>query len=138
AIEALSDDFEQPLADKLRQAAEDVVTRAGATVDLDVESAAPVSMTARDALVRVVREATTNAVRHGHAGSVVVRVATDYGDVHLTVTDDGRGFDPARVRSGFGLQSMRQRVEALGGSLHVTSAPGSGTSVEVALPLEGR
>ena len=138
AIEALSDDFEQPLADKLRQSVEDVVTRAGATVDLDVESAAPVSMTARDALVRVVREAATNAVRHGQAGSVVVRVATDHGDVRLTVTDDGRGFDPTRVRSGFGLQSMRQRVEALGGSLHVTSVPGSGTTVEVALPLEGR
>ncbi len=138
AIEALSDDFELSLADKLREAAQDVVTRAGAIAELDVEPAAPVPMIARDALVRVVREATTNAVRHGEAGCVVVRVATGDGDVRLTVTDDGRGFDPAQVRAGFGLRSMRQRVEALGGSLHVTSAPGSGTTVEVALPLDTR
>ncbi|HEV2767041.1 MAG TPA: sensor histidine kinase [Acidimicrobiales bacterium] len=138
AIEALSDDFELPLADKLREAAQDVVTRAGAVVDLDLEPAASVPMTARDALVRVVREATTNAVRHGEARCVVVRVATSDGDVRLTVTDDGRGFDPAQVRAGFGLRSMRQRVEALGGELHVTSTPGSGTTIEVALPLDTR
>ncbi len=138
AVEALADDFELPLADKLRQAAEDVVTRAGATVELDVESAAPVPMITRDAMVRVVREATTNAVRHGGARYVVVRLATDHGDVRITVTDDGRGFDPAQVRAGFGLRSMRQRVEALGGELHVASAPGSGTTIEAALPLDTR
>lgn len=81
AVEALSDDFEVPLGDKLRQAAEDVVTRAGAVVELEVEPAGPVPMAARDALVRVVREATTNAVRHGNAKSVMVRVVSDHTSV---------------------------------------------------------
>lgn len=134
AVEALSDDHEQPLAEKLRQAAADVVNRAGAVVELEVEPAAPVPMAARDALVRVVREATTNAVRHGQATSVIVRVTTDDACVRLTVADDGWGFDPAQVRAGFGLRSMNQRVEALGGTLNVDSVPGRGTTVEVILP----
>jgi two-component system NarL family sensor kinase len=65
---------------------------------------------------------------------VVVRVTTDEDGVRLTVADDGCGFDPGQVRAGFGLQSMQQRVEAMGGTVHVDSVPGRGATVEVVLP----
>jgi NarL family two-component system sensor histidine kinase LiaS len=65
----------------------------------------------------------------------VVRVELDNGDgVRLRVVDGGCGFDVAhRESGGFGLTSMRERVEALGGRFRVSSAPGEGTEVEVRL-----
>jgi signal transduction histidine kinase len=84
-----------------------------------------------------VREATSNAVRHGEASGVTVRLARG-DELRLTISDDGAGFDPARPRrragGGFGLISMRERTEALGGRFSVQSRPGAGTRVEVVLP----
>ena len=55
----------------------------------------------------------------------------------LTVSDDGRGFDPEEVdkNSHFGLQLMAERVEAVGGSVLVTSSPGAGTTIAASIPL---
>ncbi len=84
--------------------------------------------------MRVVREAVGNAVRHGRARCVVVRLACDKRALRLEVTDDGRGFVPDQVRHGFGLRSMRERVEALRGELHIRSEVGEGTTVEAVVP----
>jgi signal transduction histidine kinase len=83
--------------------------------------------------VRIVSEAVTNAARHGRAG--LVRVELDNGDgVRLRIVDRGRGFDPAQRRPGsFGLTSMRERAEALGGRFSLRSSPGAGTEIEVTL-----
>jgi signal transduction histidine kinase len=53
----------------------------------------------------------------------------------LSVTDDGRGFGPARAGAGFGLVGMRERVRSLGGDLWIESEPGRGTSVRAEVPL---
>ena len=55
--------------------------------------------------------------------------------MRIRVSDDGRGFDPARENAGFGLSGMRERVELLDGELRITSEPGSGTQVLAELPL---
>lgn len=92
-------------------------------------------------LLRVVQEALTNARKH--AGATEVRVALDARDgiPTLSVTDDGSGFDLATVgpsmSGGFGLRSMRERVELLGGTLEVHTAPGSGTRIIATLRSEG-
>jgi signal transduction histidine kinase len=86
-----------------------------------------------DTLVHVAREAVTNAVKHADADRIEVVFA--YADEwQLRVRDDGRGFDAASAHGGFGLESMTRQARALCGSLHVTSAAGSGTAVEVSLP----
>ena len=89
----------------------------------------------REALLRIVHEAVTNASRHGQADNVSVEVRNGDG-VRLSVSDDGGGFDAAALQRGaaFGLFAMRERTEALGGQLHVSSAPGD-TRIEVVLPL---
>ncbi len=78
------------------------------------------------------REAVTNAVRHGHARNISIRL--DSGNASaLRVLDDGAGFDVAGAACGgrYGLVSMRETAEAIGGTLEIHSTPGGGTSVEV-------
>jgi signal transduction histidine kinase len=85
----------------------------------------------------LVSEAVTNALKHAEATRISVEV-THAGDVLLVrVVDDGRGFDPARTGHAGGVVHMRDRVNALGGSLQVRSRPGEGTSVDARFPLEG-
>jgi signal transduction histidine kinase len=79
----------------------------------------------------------TNAVRHGNATRLTVRLDAN-GGLRLSVSDNGEGFDPDAKPNGgsggFGLVSLRARAEALGGELRVRSHPGEGTHVEVVLP----
>lgn len=91
---------------------------------------------ADNAVYQIVREAISNALRHGHATHVDVILASCDPGVALTVSDDGRGFDTAAQSGpGFGLTSMRQRATLLGGTLTVSSSPGAGTIVRGSLPL---
>jgi len=69
---------------------------------------------------------------------VEVRVLRLGGDVALTVTDDGRGCDPARADSGLGLVNMRERARQLGGTFELDSRPGHGTTVRAAVPFRPR
>jgi signal transduction histidine kinase len=84
---------------------------------------------------RLVQEALTNVVKHARAERVDIQVTTRDDRVTVEVRDDGVGFDPALNPPGFGLLGMRERLELVGGTLDVSSAPGRGTSVRVELPL---
>jgi signal transduction histidine kinase len=88
-------------------------------------------------LLRVLREALTNARRHSKASNITVGLRTDNGAILVEVTDDGRGFDPGSARAGIGLSAMRERVQSLGGSIEVRSRPGEGTTVAIRVPLKG-
>lgn len=87
------------------------------------------------AILRVVQEALGNAVRHGRPQTIDVTVAAVADRITITIRDDGAGFDPGQVteRRGMGLQMMRERVEELGGALHVESTPSQGTRVQVTM-----
>jgi len=85
------------------------------------------------AIYRIVQEALTNASKHGHAGRAAVEIREDEAAIHLSIRDDGAGFDPAAATSGFGLHGMLERVELLDGSLSVQSASG-GTTIAATLP----
>jgi len=88
------------------------------------------------AMFRILQEALTNVIRHAGADRVEVVLESDDASVALTVVDNGRGFDPkAPGGAGFGLLGMRERVRSFGGVLDVSSAPGDGTAIRVALPL---
>jgi signal transduction histidine kinase len=135
AIAALNRDVDESLCEELRQTAELVAARAGARVTVDGDDRRGPDGELRHALVRIVREATTNAVRHGGAEEVALRV--DYGPpLRVVIADDGRGFDTnGGVRDdAFGLVSMRDRAEGVGGTMQVTSRPGEGTRIEVLVP----
>ena len=84
-------------------------------------------------LYRIAQEAITNAIKHSGATTVRVGVRDVGDDVELRVSDDGSGFAPDAITSGYGLLNMRERAELLGGTFDVTSAPGAGTAVVVRL-----
>jgi len=79
-------------------------------------------------------EAVQNSGRHAPGAAVTVLLALDGADLVVEVHDDGPGFDPAIASSGTGLDGLRARVAAVGGRLHVHSAPGVGTTVSARLP----
>jgi signal transduction histidine kinase len=87
------------------------------------------------ALFRIVQEALTNTVKHSQASWVQVRLMTKRDRLHLQVRDDGRGFDPAKNTSGFGLRGIRERALALEGTCQIWSAPAAGCRISVILPL---
>jgi signal transduction histidine kinase len=102
-------------------------------VELDVRAEARLPERVEVAAYYVVSETLTNAAKHAHASVVHVEVQTIDRAVRVTVRDDGAGgADPAR---GSGLVGMKDRVEALGGTITVQSPLGAGTSVRVELPL---
>jgi signal transduction histidine kinase len=102
-------------------------------VDVEVQVAEDLDLPpdVKIALYRVTQEAFSNISKHARATTATARVALDGdGGVALTVTDDGRGFDPAAVPSGhMGLHIMRERLESVGGGFAVESATGGGTTV---------
>lgn len=97
-----------------------------------------------EALYRIAQEALVNVRRHAQASQVQLRLALSADTVRLTITDDGRGFDPAQrpdagqapERNGFGLIGMQERAHLLHGSMQVRSSAGAGTQIEVTIPLE--
>jgi signal transduction histidine kinase len=135
AIAALTRPVDEPLDVAVAQAAEEVAERAGARVKLGLATDVVVSAAMREALVRITREAVGNAARHAHARTISVEL-TRTPNLRLRVSDDGVGFDPgvARDGHGFGLVSMRERVESLGGALEIESSPDRGSVIEVNLP----
>jgi two-component system, NarL family, sensor histidine kinase DegS len=87
-------------------------------------------------IFRLVQESLTNARRHADARSASVVLEHTPGGVHVRVSDDGRGFDPAKVSDErFGLEGIRQRCRLAGVEPRIESAPGRGTTIDVVLPV---
>ncbi|HKW73304.1 MAG TPA: PAS domain-containing protein [Candidatus Dormibacteraeota bacterium] len=112
----------------------------GATLALSMKVNGPVRLVptvVRDVAVSIVHEAMTNVVKHANAQGVRVLVAFGGARVHLTVSDDGRGLTlPGRnPASHLGLAGMRERATSIGAALQVSSAPGSGTTLRLDVPL---
>jgi signal transduction histidine kinase len=121
------------LDDGLAAALRDLARTAPVPVDVD----APVERVAASieaAAYFVACEALTNAVKHAAASRIAVRASRDDGTLLLTVADDGVG--GAVARRGSGLAGLADRVAAHGGRLELTSPPGGGTRIEVAIPCE--
>jgi signal transduction histidine kinase len=78
---------------------------------------------------RIVQESLNNVRRHAHASRAELTLRREGNDWVLTVKDDGRGFDLATPRSGYGLLGMEERALLVGGSLQIDSAPGKGSTV---------
>jgi signal transduction histidine kinase len=80
-------------------------------------------------------EALRNAAKHAHASRASVRLSESNAELQFEVADNGQGFDPATTRQGTGLQGIADRIDALGGHVHVDSAPGQGTKINGQVPV---
>lgn len=123
------------LAVVLREYAENWSRRMGIAVTMQIHGERATTLDFEEALFRVAQEALANIAQHSGATHVIVQLVWDDAQVRLTITDDGAGFDAARASGrGVGLASMRERVAAHNGSLHIASTNGA-TRVEATIPL---
>ncbi|HEV3378577.1 MAG TPA: sensor histidine kinase [Thermoleophilaceae bacterium] len=107
----------------------------GMEVTVDVDTVAGVPTTVGSATYRIVQESLTNVLRHANAHAVSVVVRADQDMLTIVVADDGTGLAEPRPGSGAGLRGMRERAEALGGTLHAGPGEEGGWRVEATLPL---
>lgn len=133
AIVALTRPLDEPIDQTIAELARELTGRAGVALDLHLDDVTAPAVV-REHLVRITWEAITNATRHANADRILVRLCDNDG-LLLRIEDDGVGFDDAvRSRIGFGLVSIKERVDSLGGSFDLRSQPGEGTCLEVILP----
>jgi signal transduction histidine kinase len=133
-VAALNLRFEEPLERSVTKVASEAAARYGAAIDLRLADGIVLAPAEREAVVRIAGEAVTNAARHSGARNVRLDLDRVDGAVRLRVVDHGCGFDSTtHDGQGFGLISMRERAEALGGRFRIRSRQGLGTRVEVVL-----
>ncbi|WP_284742869.1 sensor histidine kinase [Amycolatopsis sp. RTGN1] len=123
----------------LEEALRAVAGRAGLPVDVRIDGdERPLPERVQSTVVRIAQGALANAREHADAGSVVLTLTYLDDQVMLDVADDGRGFleSAPEGERGHGLPAMRVRAQQLGGRLTVESAPGQGTVISAAIPLE--
>lgn len=111
-----------------------VERRSGTQADISVDENVKLSDRVEQELFLLITEALNNALKHANANQVSVRLKPENGHMVLVVWNDGRSFDPSQALGGMGLENMRERANALGGQLTISSQPGSGTWVRVEIP----
>jgi signal transduction histidine kinase len=129
---------EMGLLPALQQYLDEFGIQTGLAVNLSADLAGNPSLSplAEVQLVRVIQEALTNVRKHAGARTVQVRLAECGGSFEVQVADDGCGFEPAASPAGhFGLQTMVERLQSVGGCLDIESRPGAGTRVHLSVPL---
>ena len=89
----------------------------------------------REAAFYIAADALANIARHARAQRASVRLSLDDSKVILEIVDNGVGFDYVRATEGHGLRNMRERAFAVGGQLHVDSAPGEGSRLRFEVPV---
>jgi signal transduction histidine kinase len=105
----------------------------GIDVDSNIEEDLTLTLPVEQALFRVAQESLANVARHSKASKVAVTLANENDEVKLTIEDNGKGFDVEHADRGVGLDSMRERLESLGGRLEVSSIKTKGVRLTAAV-----
>jgi len=128
--------YPQLLADQgLRAALRAQADRAPLPVEVDADGIGRYPREAEATAYFCILEALQNVAKYAQASRAIIALSCPDGHLGFTVTDDGDGFDTAKAAHGTGLQGMADRLAAVGGTLRVDSAPGSGTTVSGTLPV---
>ncbi|MEA5462402.1 sensor histidine kinase [Leptothoe sp. PORK10 BA2] len=112
-------------------------TSTGITPNINIQLLQPLPEAMSMALYRLVQEGITNIVKHAEATAVDLSLMVDEQGIRLLLRDDGHGFDLGQTSTGFGLQGMRERAQAMGGNLTVNSRPGEGCEIRLVVPATG-
>jgi signal transduction histidine kinase len=126
------------LTRKMRQHAEEVFVQRGIELKFIAPDPAPdlkLGLDVRRNLYLVFKEAVNNAARHSDCARAEIELRVEEARLRLTISDNGRGFDPAARTEGNGLLSMRRRADDLGGELSLESGVGAGSRLRLTIPL---
>jgi signal transduction histidine kinase len=133
AISTLTAPADESFPVALQRLADDMAHRYDVKIVTQLDFQAVVQPAQAAALLRITAEAVRNAVRHGPAERIDLRLTAR--PLCLAIVDDGRGFDPRTGRpGGFGLTSMRERAAAAGAEFYIDSTPGEGSTVRMTWP----
>ena len=124
------------LAEALERFLHDVCPRHGIRYDFEAPGDLRLPEGIEAHLFRIAQEAVSNVIRHASATKLQVRLVQEGKRFWMSIADDGQGFDPAHARDGsYGMHSIRERAEEIGGTLEVRSAKEAGTELRVALTM---
>jgi signal transduction histidine kinase len=121
------------LAEALQEYVIDWSRQNGIAADLKIDNVSSLPLPGDETLFRVTQEALANVARHSNARHVTVELADQDDEIILRIEDDGVGFDLSQVEKGVGLDSMRERLETVGGHLNVSSGTSSGARIVAAV-----
>jgi NarL family two-component system sensor histidine kinase LiaS len=121
------------LPEALQEYVADWSRQNGIASDVNVDGVSSTSLAGDEALFRVAQEALANVARHSNAQHVTLEVTSQADEIVLRVEDDGVGFELGQVEKGVGLDSMRERLEAIGGHLSISRGTSHGTQVTAAV-----
>jgi NarL family two-component system sensor histidine kinase LiaS len=128
---------EKGLVDALRNYGSRWSEQTGIKISTAIDGEQAIPPEVEQALFRVAQEALANAAKHSNAQKVEITLARTEREIYLEISDDGKGFDPTNaVNQGIGLQSMKERIEALSGALTIDSALSNGTRLSAQFELE--
>ncbi|HSP74644.1 MAG TPA: ATP-binding protein [Cryobacterium sp.] len=133
AVQALGRTSDEPLSFTVHRAATELAARYGIDLQVDLDETITVDAEQQHALMRITREALSNAVQHGKATSAYIQLSEAGGRRRLAIADDGVGFEVSAGAdtTGYGLISMRARARALPGTFSVEAQPAGGSVVTV-------
>jgi NarL family two-component system sensor histidine kinase LiaS len=103
--------------------------------ELRLKGRRPLPLEIEQAMFRIIQEALANVARHSLADNVEIALLFNLDHLILEIVDDGQGFGPETQPDGFGLRSMQQRAESLGGQLTIDAAPGRGATLTCNIPI---
>ncbi|MEM6253536.1 MAG: sensor histidine kinase [Cyanobacteria bacterium P01_D01_bin.156] len=137
AVAALRDSpqSDKPLQNAIPELVNKVCHSIPITPTCAINITAPLSDELSLTAYRIVQEALTNVVKHAQATQLSVQLSTKPQSLYVQVLDNGKGFDPSKNTTGFGLRGMKERATALGGTCQIWSAPDSGCRISVILPF---
>ena len=122
--------------EQLSAALEAHIRRLAIEVTLETDGIGRYPREVESAMYFCALEALNNVSKYAEATSVIIGLSEEDGGLGFRIRDDGRGFDTSRTGYGTGLQGMADRLDAVGGSLEISSEPGRGTSVIGRVPLD--
>ncbi len=104
-------------------------------LDIDEPLTDLLPLSVRTEALQIIREAISNAVRHGRADQINIKFARSEGYANLTIVDNGHGFDPKTVKRGRGLNNIAERIRLLGARINIESSNGNGTRIHAMFRL---
>ena len=122
--------------DKINALIETLQTSTGITPNINIQLLAPLPEATSMTLYRIAQEGITNIVKHAQATTVELNLVANKTGIRLLLRDNGRGFDLGQTSTGFGLQGMRERTQAIGGQLTLKTQPGEGCELRLTIPTQ--
>lgn len=126
----------KPFVTALRELLQELSTKMQIAIQWEVDESIRLPKGVEDQLFRISQEVISNTLRHSRADLLEMKLLRSVDGIRLTFRDNGVGFDlKEKKHSSYGLVSMQERVNEIGGFLHIVTAPGKGTKIEIRVPV---